>query len=317
MSSPAGGKSSTQPLFVPPRGGDLTLRSSDGVEFLVHSTILKFASSVFDDMIATGTTKDTVELTENANDVSYLLRFIYPNKFPVSISLDQLPNCLMVVQKYDIEGALEIIEEIISLDAPPHKPLSSDPIRIYQLAVQFNLTKTKAAVAPLVAVCQTNFCDLSKLSEFSQTYPPLKLVHMMNLQAMRSKVLSDVLFDFENAPMLPADDTFFYTLSCHKCWHTARYKDVTEGCKQLPTTWSLTWARLAYKTLLTSSIDRAQFLFQRSVISKFADDRHACIHCLIRIRESNDLLSRFESWVTGVKKSLEMQLETLEPLYSI
>ncbi|QRW15814.1 The BTB (BR-C, ttk and bab)/POZ (Pox virus and Zinc finger) domain [Rhizoctonia solani] len=167
MTSPSGGKNGTQSLFTPPRGGDLTLRSSDGVEFLVHSTILKFSSSVFDGMIATGTTKDTVELTENANDVSYLLRFVYPNKFPVSISLDELPSCLLVVQKYDIEGALEIIEEIILLDGSPHRLLSSEPIRTYQLAVQFNLAKTKAAVAPLVAIDQTNFCDLSKLSELS------------------------------------------------------------------------------------------------------------------------------------------------------
>ncbi|KAG8685307.1 hypothetical protein FRC11_010797 [Ceratobasidium sp. 423] len=117
--------------FKPPSGGDLTLRSSDGVDFLVHSTILKFASSVFSDMITTGTTKDTVELTENARDVSYLLRFIYPNRFPVAISLNELSNCVLVAQKYDVEGALEIIDELIAMDGSPHKPISSDPMRAY------------------------------------------------------------------------------------------------------------------------------------------------------------------------------------------
>jgi hypothetical protein len=266
-------------------------------------------------MITTGTTKDTVELTENANGVSYLLRFVYPNKFPVSISLDELPNCLLVVQKYDIEGALEIIEEIILLDGSPHKPLSSDPIRIYQLAVQFNLTKTKAAVAPLVATNETNFCDLSKLSELSRTYPSLKLIRIMNLQAMRSRVLSDVLFNFRSEPMLPKGEDFFFDLSCSICWHYARYRDATIGCRQLPTTWSLAWARLAYDTLLASTIDSADFLFQVTVLQKFADDREVCKSCLSGIMSS--YRSRFESWVGGVKESLKLQLDKLEPLYSI
>ncbi|KAH7344032.1 hypothetical protein B0J17DRAFT_645088 [Rhizoctonia solani] len=109
--------SNTQSLFKPPGGGDLTLRSRDGVNFLVHSTILKFASSVFHDMIATHTTK-TIELTENTSDISNLLGFIYPNRLPLTIGPEMLPGCLEAVQRYGVEGAIEIIDELASLDTP-------------------------------------------------------------------------------------------------------------------------------------------------------------------------------------------------------
>ncbi|KAJ1308409.1 hypothetical protein OPQ81_004114 [Rhizoctonia solani] len=312
------GRNNTQPIFKPPSGGDLTLRSSDGVDFLVHSTYLKLGSSVFANMIATGTTKDTIELTESAVDVSYLLRFIYPNRLPVTISLDELPSCLLVAQKYDVEGALDIIDELIAMDGSPHKPISSDPVRAYQLAVRFGLSKTKLATAPLVTTDRVNFCDLTKLPELSRAYPSLKLIRMMNLQSMRSKVLYDVLFDFKSQPMLPTQNNFFYDLCCGNCWSGARYNQstTTEGQKKSPTTWSLAWARLAYETLLVSQIDRSQFLFQATVLQKFIKDDYVCQECLSCIKE-RPLESRFESWVGGVKNHLEIQLERLELLYAI
>ncbi|KAL5637138.1 hypothetical protein ACGC1H_000952 [Rhizoctonia solani] len=317
ISSASQGQNNTQSHFKPPRGGDLTLKSSDGVDFLVHSTMLKFASTVFDDMMATGTTKDTVELTENANEVSYLLRFVYPNRLPIVISLDDLPSCVLVIQKYDVEGALDVIDELIAMDGSPHKPISSDPVRAYQLAVQFNLTKTKVAAAPLITANQINFCDLSKLPEFTQKYHSLKLIRMMNLQSMRSKVLFDILFDFKNTPMLPADTAFFYDLSCGSCWADSRYQGATEGSKKFPTTWSVAWARLAYETLLASPIDRSQFLFQADVLQKFTNDFYVCQKCLSYIVQSDSRQSRFKSWIGDVKPSLETQLERLELLYAI
>ncbi|CAE6404549.1 unnamed protein product [Rhizoctonia solani] len=312
-------KSAMSPFFKPPSGGDLTLRSSDGVEFVVHSTILKLTSSVFNDMIATSTVKDTIQLTENASDVSYLLRFIYPNRLPVSISLDELSSCLLVAQKYDVGGALEIIDELIAMDGSPHKPLSSDPIRAYQFAVQFNLPKTKVAVAPLVAAAssQTNFCDLTRLPEFARTYPSLKLIRMMNLQAMRSKTLFDLLFDFNNEPMSPTDVDFFYSLRCSHCWPHSRHGDVTDRHRKSPITWSLAWARLAYETLLVSSINESHFLFQAAVLQKFTKDDRVCQSCLSRIAESEPYRTRFEAWADTVKQSLKTQLERLELLYTI
>ncbi|KAF8708992.1 Broad-Complex, Tramtrack and Bric a brac, partial [Rhizoctonia solani] len=308
-----------QPLFKPPSGGDLTLRSNDGIEFVVHSTILKIASSVFSDMFTASTVKDTVQLTENASDVSYLLRFIYPNRLPVTISLDELPICLLITQKYDVGGALEVIDELVAMDGSPHKPLSSDPIRTYQLAVQFNLTKTKSAVAPLVtaAIGKTNFCDLSKLQEYVHTYPSLKLIRMMNLQAMRSKALFDILFHFKSRPMLPEDVDFFYDLSCGKCWPQSRHDDVTKGHLRCPTTWALSWARLVYDTLLVSSIDTSQSLFESTILQKLTNDDSVCRQCLSRLENSESYRLRFEAWARGVKRSLETQLERLELLYTI
>ncbi|KAF8603552.1 hypothetical protein BDV93DRAFT_523316 [Ceratobasidium sp. AG-I] len=75
----------------PPLGGDLTLRSNDGVEFLVHSVILGVASSAFAGLLAVGTNKDVVNLSENAETLSHILKFIYPNKkMPIMTSFDML-----------------------------------------------------------------------------------------------------------------------------------------------------------------------------------------------------------------------------------
>ena len=77
MTEPTGPKTSNE-IFRPPPGGDIILRSIDGVEFLVHSVILGVASSVFEGLLQVGTNRDAVELSENAEILSLVLRFIYP-----------------------------------------------------------------------------------------------------------------------------------------------------------------------------------------------------------------------------------------------
>ncbi|KAL5637136.1 hypothetical protein ACGC1H_000950 [Rhizoctonia solani] len=310
-----------QSLFTPPSGGDITLRSSDGVDFLVHSTYLKLASSVFADMISTGTKKDTVLLTEDAVGVSYLLKFIYPNRLPLTIGPDALSICLAIVQKYDVGGALEIIDELIALDTLPHcKLLSSDPVRAHQLAVQFNLVKTKVAAAPLITPDRVDFCDLDKVSEHAQKYSSRRLICLMNIQAMRAKVLSDVLFRFDKEPVLPDayDPDLYHALSCDECQGNARRQEVY---RKLPPSWALAWVRFVYDTLLISSEPLAKFghLFQSTILQEFNRREDVCQECLSDFKKASFSSQgpQFDRWAQAIKEVLETKFAKLELVYAL
>ncbi|KAF8708991.1 Broad-Complex, Tramtrack and Bric a brac, partial [Rhizoctonia solani] len=311
---------SVEPPFVPPSGGDLILRSRDGTNFLVHSTILKFTSPVFEDMIVSRTTMNTIELPETANEISYLLRFIYPNKLPLMIGPDMIASCLAVVQKYSVGGAIEIIDELISLDmnTPAHKLLSSDPARAYQLALRFNLTKTRAAAAPLIMAEGVDFCDLDTIAELTQKYSSLGLACLMNIQAMRAKLLSDVLLRFDRAPIKPTGPNFnmYYALSCSPC-RTNKYE--SESFKSTPPSWALAWLRLVYETLATSSkpLEKYDYLFQSAILKKFQEKGDVCQRCLGDFERVDQQKSTFEAWAQGIKRILEIQLARLKLVYAL
>ncbi|KAF8709173.1 Broad-Complex, Tramtrack and Bric a brac, partial [Rhizoctonia solani] len=316
-----GNNTNNQSLFTPPSGGDIILKSSDDVEFLVHSTHLKLASSVFADMIATGTQNDIVKLTEDAIGISYLLRFIYPNRLPLTIDPDALPVYLTVVQKYDVGGALELIDELIVLNTPPHKLLSSDPIRIHQLAGQFNLVKTRVAAAPLITSDHVDFCDLDKVAELARKYSSLRLVYLMNIQAMRAKVLSDVLFKYNSEPIKPtgSDQGVYWYLSCGDC--QSRNVKNRETFMKIPPSWVLAWTRHVYETLLVSSEPIAAMcdlqLFQSSVFERFKGREDMCQKCLSDYADYPSQGPKFDRWAGGIKSALEAQLAKLELVYAL
>ncbi|CCO31662.1 hypothetical protein RSOLAG1IB_03253 [Rhizoctonia solani AG-1 IB] len=271
MPCPAPNSSRTdvaESLFVPPSGGDLILRSRDDTDFLVHSTTLEFTSPVFGDMIASWDTETTIALPETASEVSCLLRFIYPNRLPLTTGSDAIPGCLEIVQKYKVGGAIEIIDELISINAPAHDILSSDPARAYRLSMEFGLVKTKAAAIPLVMAEGDDFCDLDQVEELTQKYSSLGLTCSMNIQAMRTKLLSDVLFRFDRAPIQPteASSDVFYPLSCGSCQIGNR-----KVFRSIPPSWALAWLRLVYEALLVSSepLEESGSLFQSTVLRKF------------------------------------------------
>ncbi|KAF8708989.1 Broad-Complex, Tramtrack and Bric a brac, partial [Rhizoctonia solani] len=307
---------SVEPPFVPPSGGDLILRSRDGTNFLVHSTILKFTSPVFEDMIVSRTTMNTIELPETANEISYLLRFIYPNKLPLTIGPGMIPSCLAVVQKYSVGGAIEIIDELISLDinTPAHKLLSSDPARAYQLALRFNLSKTKAAATPLIMAEGVDFCDLEKMEVLTQKYSSLGLACLMNIRAMRAKLLSDVLFKFDHAPVKPTNSSpIYYRLSCELC------RNDSELFELVPPSWVLAWVRLVYETLLVSSepIEKSSYLFQSAILKKFRSRKDVCQRCLNDFEGVEYQGPEFGEWAQGIRRVLDEQLVRLESVYAL
>ncbi|KAM5536669.1 hypothetical protein V8D89_009764 [Ganoderma adspersum] len=116
MTCPSTSATSTRPALSPFDGftGDLTLQSSDGVEFHCFSQILVVASPVFEGMVAVGNpTPDSsnsanhrpiVPLTEDSKTLDFLLRFIYPISKPSQPRLlEDIEPLLEASMKYIME----------------------------------------------------------------------------------------------------------------------------------------------------------------------------------------------------------------------
>jgi hypothetical protein len=95
---------------------DLTLVSTDRIQFRVHSITMSDASEVFarmlDQMISDPAHQtSTIELDEDSVALDLLLSWIHPcNRRVIPKSFDQLAPLLVVTKKYDITSGLLIAE---------------------------------------------------------------------------------------------------------------------------------------------------------------------------------------------------------------
>ncbi|QRW15813.1 The BTB (BR-C, ttk and bab)/POZ (Pox virus and Zinc finger) domain [Rhizoctonia solani] len=186
------------PLFNPPTGGDICLRSKDGIEFQAHTVLLGLASSVFRDMFLVGTRREeAIDLTEDATTISIMLEFIYPNRqAPLVTSFETLDNCLRISQKYDLQSMIQTLDTQLSINTTPQSLVHSDPLRAYQLALTFDLPKTKVMAAPLITTAKADLCEPSRLSRVVQSHPSASLIRLIGIQGTRAKILADVLLGF-------------------------------------------------------------------------------------------------------------------------
>lgn len=311
-------------IFHPPPGGDVTLRSSDGIEFPIHSVILGVASPVFANLLAVGTKKHVIELSETADTISLMLRFIYPNtKLPRVNDFDMLCQCLRAAQKYDLAGMLENVDEQLTINTGPQSLLHLDPSRAHQLALEFNLSNTKVAAAPLAITGGTDFCDHSRLPELAKHYPSASLIRLAALQGTRAKIIADVLFNFYKHPISPAKENpcMFYNLSCKSCqqWLKECQGTSTRGgfYSLSPPSWVLAWSILIYETLLSAPLDKSDHLFDAVILEKFEGLSHVCQDCLADFWQRRKQRSVFNGWAAGVKDVLKQRLDSVHHLYNL
>ncbi|KAF8603549.1 hypothetical protein BDV93DRAFT_473191 [Ceratobasidium sp. AG-I] len=309
-------------IFRPPAGGDIILRSNDGVEFLVHSVILGVASSVFEGLLCVGAKKDTVELSENAETLSLVLRFIYPNtKIPTITSFDALSLCLHAAQKYDLEGMLENIDDQLATKAIPQSLLHQDPLRVCEFALQFNLPDTRALATPLVITGEIDFSDPLQLSGLVKSHSPITVTRLASIQGIRGKMLADVLLRFYNAPIAPGSNRrhMFHTLSCAPCQKWLDECDKVDDRRGLrtenPPSWVLAWADLVYQTLLHAPLEKSDELFDWTILEKLKGESRVCQRCLNDFWRYHSQQELFNEWAKGIKNVLTERLNGLQYLY--
>lgn len=124
-------------------GSDLSLHSSDGVEFHVFSRILIEASPVFRDMLSLpkcgqggidGSFSNRVDLAEDAETLDLVLRFLYPISDPPVSTFDVLKALLKAADKYFLEGMIHTLRHI--LVSPTF--VEREPLRVYAVACMYN-----------------------------------------------------------------------------------------------------------------------------------------------------------------------------------
>ena len=203
-------------VFRPPPGGDVTLQSEDRIGFLVHSVILGVASFVFANLLAVGTQKDVVELSEDADTVSLMLQFIYPNtSSPTMTSFEMLFCCLRAAQKCDLTGMMHALDKELSTDTTTQSLIVVDPLRVHQLALEFNLSKAQVAAAPLVFTDKIDICDPINIPVLAESHLTASFIRLAAIQGTRAKILADVYCSFTTIQpcQLPKKSPYF--IICH------------------------------------------------------------------------------------------------------
>ena len=126
-------------------GADVILRvlGPPKHDLRAHKLILSLASPIFRDIFSlpqptTPTSEDShtidvVEVTDKPHALRIILKMIYPHPSPpLNGDLDTLVDCLVVAEKYEIEGALSQLRDALSQ--------VDSPLRIYAIATRFGFT---------------------------------------------------------------------------------------------------------------------------------------------------------------------------------
>lgn len=121
-------------IFCSP-DADLILLSSDNVEFRVFGRILAEASMVFQDMMQLGESSspgalNSVRVSENAETLDMVLRFIYPIPDPKIFSFDTLKLLMDTADKYFLKGMMHSLKNTLIQPAFTEP----QPLRAYALA---------------------------------------------------------------------------------------------------------------------------------------------------------------------------------------
>ena len=125
--------------------GDIILRAlgPPSRDFRVHKLVLSLASPIFEDMFSLPqpTPEDTassaaeveiVQVTDPPEALDIVLRLIYPAVPPSSGGcLDTLVECLVIADKYEIEGAKARLRRALA----QHN--AAQPLRVYAIASRF------------------------------------------------------------------------------------------------------------------------------------------------------------------------------------
>ncbi|KAG8774579.1 hypothetical protein FRC12_001903 [Ceratobasidium sp. 428] len=328
-------------VFDPPAGGDVTLRSADDSVFCVHSVILGLVSSVFADMFSTSRPSgEEIRLDDDSESIALMLAFVYPSNItPIIDKIDPLEKCLKISQKYDVEKIIQTLDRDLSRLEPQTRFIRyNNPLHIYRLAMTYGLTECKAIAAKAIMPHHLDLREPAEIVKISQEHPAsAHVVGLIGAQTLRSKILADVLFDFQG-DFLPktdiraksgqksdfTDDEGGGLMMCDEC--ASRFSDFwcTEDrpIEYVPS-WMYGWSRHAYEELSTKPIDECKWVFKPEALVFHAKEHmDVCANCVEEATEAREFTTGppgevFNNWASKVRSLLEERLKELDCLYTL
>ena len=137
---------------------DIVLRASrcdSPREFRVHKAILSISSAVFKGMFNIpqpmppttpgGSTAPVIDVDDSPEDLEIFLRMVYPFDFPAMPTLDAISHALVMLDKYEVQGAP--LQRLRSLLVSPEF-LKNDPIGVYSIACGWKFGAEADLAAP-------------------------------------------------------------------------------------------------------------------------------------------------------------------------
>lgn len=307
-----------QYVFEPPPGGDISIRSTNGRIFCLHTIILKLASTVFSDMFTIGTrSTEVVDLADDSEAISLMLGFIYPSTMPPIINtFELLEKSLQIAQKYHVEIMLQRIDRSLSQETSYKRFIEREPLRLFQLCATYELRETQTAAAKLVRAAPHGLIEPEDLVKLAKQYPSsAHIIGLLGAQLARENILRRLLLDFSDIPFfLESSDA---ALLCCKICH-GRYNDDDEAPVADPYPgWFYKWGYLVYRGLINGTWDEHSSLFRLEVLQKLRESdmhRPVCSACIDASRNAEGGRV-FERWAGGVKMCLKEELDMLDDLY--
>lgn len=287
--------------------GDITLRSSDDIEFKVYRIILRLTSPVFADMFSVASVEDTVDLKDDALSISMMLQFAYPDRDLVVPSFDHLEKALGIARKYHIDRMTETLRQRlrstsdqVSGELSPIA-MSSDPIRSFAIARQFGLVE-EAKTASTLTIGKFRIADMTDEELHSLQIDLESAFILYRMHARREAIITETLLatNFVDHPATIFSDHQAWLLptECPEC--APRSIDIPE--KALPF-WTVQWTRHARDRLMHQPLNQCLGMFSVGYIMDTFLKRGPCPGCLRSIWCIEN-----EQWLEAVKSKLEDQL---------
>jgi hypothetical protein len=137
------------------QGADVTIRSSNNVNFRTFKLLLSLASPVFNTMFGlpqpdTNGEKDVlpvVPVSEPSRTVEMLLKLLHPKCSLFLDNVDDAVEMLEMSKKYDMEGVAEHVQEALKRML---RQRENDPIRAYAVASRFQIEEEATIAAKTI-----------------------------------------------------------------------------------------------------------------------------------------------------------------------
>ncbi|QRV82025.1 The BTB (BR-C, ttk and bab)/POZ (Pox virus and Zinc finger) domain [Ceratobasidium sp. AG-Ba] len=300
--------------FGPNDGGDFTLRSHDGVNFHIHSPILRQSSPFFDGLVSFGSGEPIVTLTEDARTIRLMLGFIYfAKELPTIEDYVTLENSLEIARKYEITAMTSLLRSMFwTENSPVH--MRKNPIAAYEVACVFGFEDVeKACYQHCIRTINLNdnrtITDILPLCRH-----PRYILPLIAKLAKRRAIITETLHAIYAFPMNLVSSQWDAT---HIIRETLASRLVCEACLKSYTdtvhstvSWQMFWVDRAYQVLVRRPMDECAHVFEVGFLCKPYDEDEDvtvfCEDCFTHIQLKNH--KTWENWAQIVRETLETKL---------